>query len=305
MSFQATGRIPIVLVLLTLAGCRSFIIDSQAELIRDASPAVEGHWDYELIGDAIPYSIVQLEGLVALAPDNEILLQTLIQNYVSYAYGWVEDEIDRASRRDMERISALELRARHLHLRGRHFALQWMHERDDAFPDPRSVRLEAFQQLLQERFTDKEDAPALFWLGFSWGAAINVSRDDLILVADLGHAKALVERSQELDPDYYFCGAANFLATVSSSLSPAMGGDLERGQRLFEGCLETTERKVLLVHYNYARTFAVQTQDRELFESLLREVIDAPDLGDATRLQNKLARRRAARLLPRASELFL
>lgn len=293
------------LLMLGLGGCRGFIINSQAELMRDASPAGEAHWDYELVGSALPYSILQVEGMLSLSPDNTILLTEVARSYVSYAYGWVEDEIDRASPTDFERIERLQRRARHLYMRARHFSLRHVRDSHEDFPDPRTMRLDAFKRYLQEEFSDEDDAVALFWLGFSWGAAINVSRDDLTLVADLGYARALVERSRDLDPDYYYGGATNFLATVYASLSPAMGGDLEQGRALFEEVLAATDRKVLLVHYNYARTYAVQTQDRALFESLLREVIEAPDLGNATRLQNKLARRRARRLLARGPRLFM
>jgi hypothetical protein len=48
----------------------------------------------------------------------------------------------------------------------------------------------------------------------------------------------------------------------------------------------------------------VQTQNRELFEQLLREVIDAGDISHENRLPNKIAQRRARRLLAQADELF-
>jgi hypothetical protein len=59
-----------------------------------------------------------------------------------------------------------------------------------------------------------------------------------------------------------------------------------------------------MLHFMYARTYAVNTQNRELFEKLLNEVIDAPDLGPRVRLSNKIARVRAARYLARADDLF-
>ena len=302
----ASARIGVLLVagLIVLSGCQGLIINSQARLIRDAAPAAQAHWDWELVGKGIPYSILQLEGLIHLSPENEILLERLAQTYVSYAYGWIEDEIERTSPLEFEQIEHLQRRARHMYLRARRYAFRRVTVDHDDFPLARSYTLEDFKAYLAREFDDEDDAAGLFWSGFSWGSAINITRDDPVMVADLGYARALVERSRELDPTFFNAAATTFLAVVNSSLSPAMGGDPQMGRRLFEEALERTERKLLLVQYNYARTFAVQTQDRELFEQLLNEVIAAPDLGNETRLQNKIAKRRARRLLGQADELF-
>ena len=272
--------------------------------MRDASPAAQAHWDWDLVGEGIPYSILQMEGLIYLSPENEILLERLAQTYVSYAYGWVEDEIETTNPLEFRKVEQLQARARHMYLRARHYAFRRVAVDHDDFTTARGLTLENFRAYLAREFDDEDDASGLFWSGFSWGSAINVTRDDPVMVADLGYARALVERSRELDPTFFNAAATTFLAVVNSSLSPAMGGNPELGQSLFEEALERTERKLLLVHYNYARTYAVQTQNRELFDQLLREVLDAPDLGNETRLQNKIAKRRARRLLAKADELF-
>ena len=66
----------------------------------------------------------------------------------------------------------------------------------------------------------------------------------------------------------------------------------------------TTDRKNLIIQFNYARTYAVQTQNRELFVQLLEEVIAAGDVNRETRLLNKIARRRAQRYLTDINEFF-
>jgi hypothetical protein len=55
----------------------------------------------------------------------------------------------------------------------------------------------------------------------------------------------------------------------------------------------------------YARTYAVETQDRSLFQALLNRVVEAPpDLLPEQRLANTVAQKRARQLLARAEELF-
>ena len=60
-----------------------------------------------------------------------------------------------------------------------------------------------------------------------------------------------------------------------------------------------------MVQYLLAKGYCVQVQDRELFESTLREIIDAPpDLYPEQRMANEIAKRRARRLLGRIDDLF-
>ena len=65
-----------------------------------------------------------------------------------------------------------------------------------------------------------------------------------------------------------------------------------------------SKRRDQLHHINFARIYAVNAQDRPLFESLVREVVNAGDLGNDVRLSNKVARRRAERYLKHLDDLF-
>jgi len=55
----------------------------------------------------------------------------------------------------------------------------------------------------------------------------------------------------------------------------------------------------------YARTYAVQEQNQELFESLLKKVDEAsPDILPAARLPNAIAKKKAKLLRSRINDLF-
>ncbi len=69
---------------------------------------------------------------------------------------------------------------------------------------------------------------------------------------------------------------------------------------------ELTGGTFLLVPLFIADPFAVQTQDRALFETQLRLILDAPDdLLPEQRLLNQIAKARARLLMERINELFL
>lgn len=293
-------------LLLLISGCiTEFGANLQVSGQVEAAPALNGHWDYELIGEGIPYAIMNGEGLHSITPDNEDLLVSLSRLYVTYAFGWIEDEIELTNELDYERVEYLQARARWMYLRARNLAFRLIRSEHDGFDEARTAGLEEFQAWLQEETDDEEDAEMLFWAGYGWGSAINVSRDDPRMLIKLSYAIALVERSRELDETYFNAGATTFMAVVRSSFPEAMGGDTEEGQRYFERAIELTERRSHLALYNYAKTFAVETQNRELFDSLLQEVISSPDQGNDVRLANKIARRRAIRLRANADDLFL
>lgn len=55
----------------------------------------------------------------------------------------------------------------------------------------------------------------------------------------------------------------------------------------------------------YAKTYAVQTQDQELYTKLLTQVINAPiDILPEQRLANTVAKVRARQMLAKANDLF-
>ena len=72
----------------------------------------------------------------------------------------------------------------------------------------------------------------------------------------------------------------------------------------FEKALARTERRALQAQLNMARHYAVKKGDRELFDKLLTEVMDAHDPLPEARLSNQIARERAALYIENADQLF-
>ena len=274
-------------------------------LVTRGSAAVQEQWDVDLVGDGMPAAILQLEGLYATLPDDETVGIELLRAYLSYAYGWIEERAEDAEARgDDEARTALLLRARLLYLRARNIGLFHLRQRDPGLDEAIAAGPAALEAHLGARFGSAADAPLLLWTGYAWGSAINASDGDPELVVDVATARLLVERSVELDESYFERGGTTFLAALASALPESSGGDPARGQALFERALAATGRSFFQVHVTYARTYAVTTGDRDLYVRLLREVIDGGDPRPEVRLANRLARRRAIRMLRRVDEIF-
>lgn len=290
-----------------VGGCDTgrFTASQSVGLITRGSAAIQQHWDVDLVGDAMPGSILQLEGLYATLPDDEQVGLELLRAYVSYGQGWVEPSADQAEAvGDLDAQRDLLARARLLYLRARNIGLHHLRLRDGQIDAAIAEGAESFDRYLESRYTSRSDVPFLLWTGYAWGSAINVAREDPELVLDVALAQAFVERSVELDPAYFEYGGLSFLGALASGIPESLGGDPERGRALFERALEGTNRTFFQIQLQYARSYALTVGDRALFIRLLREIIDGGDPRPDVRLANRIARRRAISLLRRVDELF-
>jgi hypothetical protein len=296
-----------VVVAIFAGGCdpARFTAQQSLGLITRGSAAIQEHWDVDLVGDAMPGSILQLEGLYATLADDDQIGIELLRAYLSYAYGWIEEDAERAEvDGDLERQEELLVRARLLYVRARNIGIHHLRQHDAGLERAIAEGTQALEAHLARRYRDPSDAPFLLWTGYAWGSAINVSREDPELVLEAPLARAFVERAVALDEGYFEYGGVMFLAAAASAVPEGFGGDPARGRELFERALARTNRSFFTVQLLYARTYAVTAGDRDLFVRLLREVIDGGDPRPEVRLANRIARRRAIRLLRRVDELF-
>lgn len=295
-------------LLATLGGCsiNRTAVNTTASILSDAEHSTRRYFDWKSAGYAAPSGIMQLEGLHTISPDNEELTLILVKAYMAYAYGWVMDDFELAQRAADEPLAEHHRqRAYLMYSRARDLALKVMHERDPGFLYMAHQDSKAFAKYLEETFDDPEDdVPPLFWLMMSWSSAINNSPDVEEMI-DMPSIKVIAQWIERHDPTYEDGGALVFLGGLASSYPKQVGGDPELGKKYFDRALRITERRSHIVLVNYATLYAVNVQDRALFLALLHEIIEAPDQGDAYRLANKVAKRRALRLLTRVDELFL
>jgi tetratricopeptide (TPR) repeat protein len=310
LSFRAQALVLSVAIASTVSGCnlQRIAADQTAEIAERGSAGFNGFWDYDIFGKAVPSAILQTEALIRVSPDNEKLLIGLSRTYVVYAYGWLSAEWEQADERgDFERADELELRLRHVYKRSMEVALRVvrMHDKRHQLDEKiKSGKVDVLMPYLRETFTDKDDVSGLYWAGGSWGAMMANSNGDMNALADAPLARALMERSVELDPAYADAGGLGVLGTVEASFPELFGGNLDKARAYYERALEVCQRKNHLILLSYAKTYAVAKQDRELFVALLNEIMTAPDQGDDLRMNNKVARFRAKRYLRRVDEWF-
>ncbi|MCC7541413.1 MAG: hypothetical protein IT379_34670 [Deltaproteobacteria bacterium] len=289
-----------------LSGCVSIAAGTTADVFVAASPGFDEFFELDTAEMAAAAAIVQLEGIRRLKPTHEDLLLQLVRAYVAFAFAFVEERMEAAAERgDTAEEEHQRRRAIQLYSRGRAVALYALRLQDDGLDEAMRGGEGPFVRWLREEFDDEEDAAILFWAGYAIGARININRDDVSAAVEFPYARALVQRSVELDERYYHAGGHVLLGSIYGEFGEAVGGNPALSRQHFERALQITRRRTLLVQLQYATTYAASQGNRQLFEQLLREVIDSRVDEPSSRLANRVAQRRAARYLRQIDERVL
>ena len=271
-------------------GCSGLIVGTAADVMQDMLVTVNDQRDPELVRDAIPAQLLQVEGIAALSPGH-VQMETLVaQSFCSYALVFLMDE----NRQRAERIFA----------QGKEHAFLAMDGIDDEFTAiATGGNGEAMAKLLDG--LDADDVPTLFWTGNCWAGEINASGGSPRALAGLPKVEQMMRRALDLDETYYFGGPHLFMGMYYASRPKLLGGDPEKSNEHFQRVFEITEGKFLLAKVFYAQFYAKQVQDPKLFEATLEEVLAAPDdILPGERLVTAVAKQKAEELLDQMDDLF-
>lgn len=278
-------------------------VSSAAEIFQDGQAAFYREGDLQLAEQALASNLKLIEVLLQTSPDNHTLLLLAAQGFSAYTFAFVEDNIA-AYRTDPELARLQRERASRLYLRGRDYGLRLLELRRESFATALHADLPPFREALQ--VLQVEDVPCLFWAAYGWAGSINWSRDRPEMVAEFPRVVAMMRRALELNEEYFYAGPHLFFGVYYASRSPALGGNPTRAKFHLDKALELTGGTFLLVRLFFADPYAIQIQDRVLFERQLRLILDAPDdVLPEQRLMNQVAKARARLLLERIDELFL
>jgi tetratricopeptide (TPR) repeat protein len=284
-----TKYLSVFLTAFLLAGCvQTMAIRTMGGIMDYGLEAFNEEGDLELARGALGSNLKLIEALIKGDPENEKLLLIAAQGFNAYALAFAEDD-------------SVE-RARAFYTRGRDYALRVL-THNARLTEALGGDLLSFQAALKT--LSKDDVPVVFWTAFGWGSYINISRSDVGAMADLPKVLAMMEFVRDKDPGYYHGGAYLMLGSIEGSMPRVLGGKPEKSKEYFERALALNGGKFLLTYVYYAKTYAVQEQDQELFESLLKKVEEASlETFPEARLPNAIAKKKAKLLHDHINELF-
>lgn len=272
-----------------LEGCiQALAVRSMGDIMNYGFEAFNEESDLEIAQEALASNLKLVEALIKADPGNEKFLLYATEGYNAYGLGFAEDD-------------SVE-RARMFYLRAKGYGMQILEKNTD-FKKAEHRDLASFTRALQS--LPDEDVPAVFWTASSWFSYINISRTDIAALADISKATAMMDFVLQRDSTYYYGGAYLFLGAIEGSTPSMLGGNPAKAKEYFERSLAISGGKFLLADLYYAKTYAVQVQDQELFESLLKKIDDASiDILPEARLANAIAKHKAKLLRAKMNELF-
>jgi predicted anti-sigma-YlaC factor YlaD len=280
---------------------KGMAMKSMAGAMAQSSVVYARDEDPELVGDALPFLLKTVEGLLVQEPNNESLLLTACQGFTSYAQAYVAVPADYREAKDLEGAREERVRATRLFLRGRKYGLRAL---ELSYPGISKSLVDDPDKALAK--TKKKDVPLLFWTGAAWGGAISTSKTDMDLVADLGVANALLQRANALDPHWNRGAIHEVLIALEAARSGGNGGSVEAARKHFETAVTLSQGKKAGPYVTLAQSVSIKEQNlaefRHLLETALAVNLDAsPD----DRLANVLAQRRARWLLAHTGDYFI
>ncbi len=272
---------------LPLLGCQMLASSATTRLADSVAAAVLDQDDFVLVRDGAPAYLIAIDGLIEGDPKNTTLLLAGARLYSAYASAFVDDG---------ERAVRLTSRAQG-------YGARALCEVNEPLCNSIGSSFDEFRAVLWKTTTSK-DLDALYGFGSAWASWVQANAADWNAIADLPKVQAIMERVVELSDTYEEGGAHLYLGVLYTLRPETLGGRPEAGRKHFERAIVLSEDRNLMAKVLFASQYARLVFDRELHDSLLREVLRADPKAKGYTLTNSLAQDRAEWLLADADEYF-
>jgi tetratricopeptide (TPR) repeat protein len=282
-----------MIIPIVCSGCADMrakmVVDGMGPFLEKMKMSMNKSDDFELVQTAMPAGIMQLESFLEISPDNEDILARTAEAYNSYAFAFVEDI-------DKPRAIKLYQKSKNLAVR----ALQW----NKSFRIDNHQPIDEFNAALK-KFKKTYQVPALFYLCSSWLKLLILNPQLDTISTELSQIEAILDRILKINETYHYGGVHALFGCFYAARPSQMGGNLEMARFHFNEAFDISESKYLLWQLLYAKYYAVQMKDKELFISTLNDIISAKDaiLQEAI-FPNQIAKRKAKALLDHINIYF-
>ena len=272
---------------------RKVLLDGQIKNTRRGAEAISTIHDFEIAQQMARTGIATLEGMHKLAPYHEDGLFLLTRGWVGATYAFTEDEWELAKLTDHEVLKRYQLqRTVAGYTRARFYGIELLtlraHDFEKAKKNAESIRV-----WMLENFNHRDEAEELLWIGSAWLNHINAERSPEV-IGEMHVGVAIVQRSLELDETVEYGLGHSVMGAYHARTAMS---ELEDAKRHFDRALELNEGKLLQTKFLMATRYYCAKADKENYERLLKEILEAGDVLPERRLNNVIAKRRAFRHL--------
>jgi tetratricopeptide (TPR) repeat protein len=276
----------LALTALGLSGCAALVSKAASGFGENLSSAILNQDDPELVRAGMPSYILLLDSLLERNPDSPAILSAAGTMYASYGAVFADDPA----------------RAARLTTHARTYTLKGMCE---IYADACGWRDMNYDDLVASlKGVKPEQADALYGCGFAMLAWLRAHSSDWGALAELPQAEALVRRYLELSGDSAKSSAHVYLGILLTLRPPSLGGKPEEAREHFEKAIALSGGRDLSAKVEYAKGYAKMVYDRDLYDRLVSEVLDASPYADGFTLMNVMAQKEALQLRAEADDYF-
>jgi hypothetical protein len=286
------------LALVAASGCslKKTVINSTGLFMDDVVDEFLAESDFEFAREAGPANLKLLDGLIKGSNyENDGLLIKGCKLYSMYAMAFFEDE---GTDKKSEKINMK--RAANFYKRAYEYGMKIMLKNPD-FKAVSEGSLDDFIKVMPA--FGKTDIDTLFWTAFAWGSYINLNRNSASDIADLPKVVAMINRVIEIDTGYFY-GIPHLFLIVNYSMPAMFGGDLEKAKAEYMKIKEISGAKFIIADFFMAKFYAVQSQNKEMFEQLLKGIAEADPNIIPENIFTQVAKRKAELLLAKENDIF-
>ena len=291
-------------VLVLVSGCAAvegMATRAVADSLAESSAVYATDDDVELVGQAIPFGLKTIEGLLETLPDHRGLLVAAASGFTQYAYAYVALPADEIETESPRAARVMRRRAHRLYLRGRDYGLRALELDAPGFGERLAREPGAALASLSADHVD-----ALYWTTVAWASAIASDKQNMDLLADLALIEPMMDRCLVLAETYQDGAAHDFMVAFEGGRHEAQGGGVESAQSHYARAMVLSGGHRMSLLVSLAEHVSVRRGDRGEFESLLHQVLAFDvDTAPGQRLANLIAQRRATLLLSRIDNYFL
>ena len=243
----------------------------------------ERNWD--VVRESAPANLKFLEVLWENDKSNYRLLSVMIKSYSGYAFSVLETLAFNDEVLGIEDSHWRGMAIDH-YTRAFDYGLVYLAHKKitskDLLANEEDVLIKKLKTL------KKEDLTALLYTAQSWASLINLQKSNVALVSQVSKVKALFDRVCELNPgiDGNVCDL--FYAQYFVSRPKMLGGDPEKGEKLFIEAIKKYPKN-LLMRISYIQYYLIPTIDIEKYEvesKALKEEISTWDNLNRDTLEN-------------------
>ena len=259
-----------LLLLITSCSLNRFAVNSSSGLLYSASNEVEAESNYELFKLGVPANLILMEGLLSESPSNLDILATLTKGYAGYAFAVNETQMQDEEWGELK-IETGRNQALLNYTRGMTFGFRYLAEQKIELKDLLLVvnEKEGVPQLLDKHLSkNKRDLDLVLFTAQSYGALINLQKDNISLISELSVVKSMFDWVCKADPQINFGTCDIFYGAFEAGRPKMLGGNPEKGKEIFLKAI-TLNPDNWLIRTSYMQYYLIPQNDKAGFDEQL------------------------------------